>query len=88
MERKLLPIEPWIAGPCRHLFLAVSSGLKARMHDRPEFQDIESTFDDDAGTIYLDNEHYTEAASERLAQRIAVHPANSAPPMANRPIQT
>jgi lysophospholipase L1-like esterase len=71
LEEGLRPIEPLILGEDKPLFAKVSSRVRSALSSDSRFQDIENMFDDSSATIYVDNEHYTEAASRQIAVRMS-----------------
>lgn len=70
IERRLVTLEPFILGSYKPMFLRANELVREKLSTDPNFADISGLFDDVQGTVYVDNEHYTEAASLRIAERI------------------
>ncbi|HZS39603.1 MAG TPA: hypothetical protein VFF06_22380 [Polyangia bacterium] len=71
LEQRLRFVEPMMHGPGRRLFELTSQAVLASLRDDRSFHDVEDLFAAERDTIYADNLHYTEAASARIAARLA-----------------
>jgi lysophospholipase L1-like esterase len=74
-EVERAPIEPYTGDYLernRAYFVRVCERVRARMADRPGFHAMDDLFLDEAGTRYVDGEHYTRAANEAIARRMLV----------------